>query len=279
MGIPKATSFEYGEQYQLNQAKKFRDRNNNHWRARIDLAKTLVERYSAPRLQGKSDQEVTVVDVGCSVGTFAIEFAKTGYRSFGVDFDMSALELARQLAQEENVSPEFICGDVADWPSNLPSIDIAVCFDIFEHLHDDELGAFLVSIKKQLSENGSLVFHTFPTQYDYIFFTRAYIRNLMTPFKHLSPRKFDVVTKAYASLLDVAYLLRRGQTYRESIRAYGHCNPTTVERLSHILRRVGYEILALESSNLYQTHESVQRQFQRQPITHRNVYGVAVPRR
>ncbi len=35
------------------------------------------------------------MDVGCSIGTFAIEFAAKGYRSFGIDFDQTALDIAR----------------------------------------------------------------------------------------------------------------------------------------------------------------------------------------
>ena len=249
----------------------------NHWKSRIDLSKTLLERYSLPVLQGKPNQEVIVVDVGCSIGTFAIEFAKMGYSSFGIDFDSSALEIARQLAQEENVSPEFICGDISDWADNFPKIDIAICFDIFEHLHDDELGALLTSIKRHLSKEGSIVFHTIPTPYYYIFFKKAYIRYFLMPFKCLSPQKFNLIPKVYSSFLGIARLLMKGSTFKESIKMKGHCNPTTPERLNDILRRAGYKSLFLESSNLYKFHESIQKQFQHQPITHKNLYGVAIP--
>ena len=277
MNVQKPTSYEYGGEYQLKQAEIYRNRKSKHWKSRIDLAKTLVERYCLPRLQGKPVQKIIVVDVGCSIGTFAIECAKMGYQSFGIDFDRSALEIARQLAKEENVSPEFVCGDVSDWRGSFPRIDIAICFDIFEHLHDDELGAFLTSIKRQLSEEGSIVFHSFPTQYHYIFFGKAYIRYPLVPLKYLSSSKFNVVTKAYSSLLDIGLLIKEGLTYKERIKKSAHCNPTTPTRLGDLLRRAGYESLFLESSNLYEFKESIQKQFQHQPITHRNLYGVAVP--
>jgi 2-polyprenyl-3-methyl-5-hydroxy-6-metoxy-1,4-benzoquinol methylase len=74
------------------------------------------------------------------------------YQCYGIDFDPIVLEIASQLAKEENVSPKYVCGNIADWTSAFPPIDIAVCFDIFEHLHDDELGSFLTSIRKQLSK-------------------------------------------------------------------------------------------------------------------------------
>ncbi|HDZ61936.1 MAG TPA: class I SAM-dependent methyltransferase [Nitrospirae bacterium] len=276
----KETSYEYGEACQLRQADKYRSRENNHWKSRINLAHTLVDRYAISRLKGKATSDITVVDVGCSIGTFAIEFAKRGYRSYGVDFDPAALKIADQLSSEENVSPEFICGDIANWENKFPPIDIAVCFDIFEHLHDDELGSLLVSLKKQLSTDGSLVFHTAPTQYDYIFFRKwyRYLRYPLIPLSFISPTRFTRLVKAYASLVDLALLVVKGETYSESIRSSGHCNPTTLERLTWILKRTGYEIVFIETAQLYDFKKSIAKRFTGQPVTYRNLYGVAVPR-
>ena len=44
------------------------------------------------------------------------------------------------------------------------------------------------------------------------------------------------------------------------------------------LERSGYDIVYMKSSQLYPFQEPVQKQFSNQPITHRNLYGVAVPR-
>jgi len=277
---PKATSFQYGEECQLRQAEKYRNRKNNHWKFRIELSNDLVARYAVPRLKGKAVSDCIVVDVGCSIGTFAIEFAKLGYRSYGIDFDPEALKIARQLSAEENVSPEFVLGDISDWNHSFPPIDIAICFDIFEHLHDDELGALLTAIRKQLSREGSLVFHTTPTQYDYIFFGKGYryLRFPLLPFKFLSPPRFTKLVKAYSCLIDIALLFIKGSTYRESIKSMGHCNPTTKERLTELLKRAGYDIIYIESSQLYHFKQSIQKQFSNQPVTHRNLYGIAVPR-
>jgi 2-polyprenyl-3-methyl-5-hydroxy-6-metoxy-1,4-benzoquinol methylase len=278
-GKPKATSFAYGLKHQLRQAEKYRNRNNNHWRHRIGLAHDLVDRFSLPRLEGRSREETVVVDVGCSIGTFAIEFARAGYRSFGIDFDPAALEIAEQLSREENVSPHFVCGDVSNWTHDFPPIDIAVCFDIFEHLHDDELGSLLVSIRKQLSSAGSLVFHTFPTRYDHIFFDKGYLGIPLMPLGYLPTEAFSRITRAYSSLIDVTLALARGATHEETLRFAPHCNLTTPQRLTDTLKRAGYEVLFLDSKNLYELKAWIQRRFAKQPITYRNIYGVAVPAR
>jgi 2-polyprenyl-3-methyl-5-hydroxy-6-metoxy-1,4-benzoquinol methylase len=111
---PKATSYQYGEEYQIQLAEKYRNRHTNHWKIRVELANRLVSQYALPRLKHKGANDVIFVDVGCSIGTFAIEFAKLGYRAYGVDFDPKAIELARRLCCEENIHAEFICDDIAN---------------------------------------------------------------------------------------------------------------------------------------------------------------------
>ena len=203
--------------------------------------------------------------------------AKQGYRSYGIDFDTKALRLARELCNEEKVNVEFVCGDVSDLDQIFPSIDIAVCGDVFEHLHDDELGSFLVSIKKQLSKEGSLVFHTFPTQYDYLFYGKSFFRFCLIPFKFLSASRFNKVVFAYAALIDIVFLIIKGLTYKEYIKYHAHCNPLTKERLNEIFIRAGYNIIYMQTSQLYPFHQKIQNQFNKHHIVHRNLYGVVKP--
>lgn len=270
----RKTSAEYGQEYQINQANKYRNRANNHWQKRIALCFDLVNRYVVKNLN-KSPQDSIVVDVGCSIGTFAIEFAKLGYQSFGVDFDSSALEIAGQLSQEEKVSPKFICGDISEWSDiSLSQIDIAICFDIFEHLHDDELGSFLQSIKKILSRNGYLVFHTFPTQYDYIFFSKRYICWPLIPFKNVRTSRFDKLVKIYSLFLDIYFLIRSGKIHKDMIKNSQHRNPLTKERLEDIFLRGGFKIIYLESSQLYPFKKDIQNIFSKQSVSYRNLFGV-----
>ncbi|MFX0197073.1 MAG: class I SAM-dependent methyltransferase [Candidatus Hodarchaeota archaeon] len=267
----------YGKEYQLNQLEKYRNRNNNHWKHRIGLAFTLVEKYARPRLREKAIRDIVVFDVGCSIGTFAIEFGRLGYRSYGVDFDPEALQIAKTVCNEEKVSAEFVLIDISDWPDNLPPIDIAICFDLFEHLHDDELGILLYYLRKQLSRQGSIVFHTFPTQYDYLFYSKKYLKFPLIPFRNLSVSKFNRIVKIYASLIDVGFLLNKGRTHKEYIKDSQHCNPLTEERLKDVLLRTGFNLLFMESSQIYPFQKSTQQLFWRQPVSYRNLYGVAEP--
>ena len=70
-----------------------------------------------------------------------------------------------------------------------------------------------------------------------------------------------------------------GKTYNERIEKLSHCNPTTKDRLSSVLNRAGYEIAFIETDNIYPFHPRIQKQFSNQPSAHRNLYGVAYPKK
>jgi 2-polyprenyl-3-methyl-5-hydroxy-6-metoxy-1,4-benzoquinol methylase len=272
-------AFPYGEAYQLEQVEKHRARASNRWRDRIALAHELVERWALPRLAGRAIADISVLDVGCSVGTMAIEFALRGYRAAGVDFDGAALDIARALCREEGASVEFYQGDVADWRKLADrALDIVVCFDIFEHLHDDQLGSMLRAIRREMSPRGTLIFYSFPLQFDYLFFSRDLLSWPLLPFRPLGPARFARLARAYASLLDAGLLLATGATYKERIKDLSHCNPTTPERLGEILLRSGFDIAYIETGNIYPDKPHIKRRFARQPIAHRQVFGAAYPR-
>jgi 2-polyprenyl-3-methyl-5-hydroxy-6-metoxy-1,4-benzoquinol methylase len=276
---PKATSYPYGVAYQREQVQKHRERHTNHWQPRIALAHRLVDEWVLPRFEGRKPSDITIVDVGCSIGTMAIEFALRGFRARGVDFDASALAIARELCREERVTVEFFQGDVADWHDGSGElVDVALCFDIFEHLHDDELGAMLQTIRRQMSPQGALVFYSFPLQFDYIFFSRAYLSWPLVPFRWFTTTRFQSLTRAYASLLDAGLLIATGRSYRERIKKQAHCNPTTPTRLWDLLTRAGYEVASMETANIYPFKPKVRQRFAGQRIADRQVYGVAYKR-
>jgi len=279
---PKETSFEYGSDYQRRQAEKYRDR-GLRWDIRFELARRLLTDYASPRLGNRPPAETVVVDVGCSIGTFAIELAKLGYRTYGIDFDPEAIRIAGELVAEAGVSADFVCGDIAEWSAAFPPIDVAVCFDIFEHLHDDELGAFLAAVRKQLAPNGCLIYHTCPTELRHLFLGGSKVAAFpLLPFAWMPEGAFMAIARSYAAALDAAALLFTGRNRRDRIKNKGHCNPTTKARLDDILRRAHFESLLIETAPMYSGKRAierfVQKAFSRQTISHNNLYGVAVPK-
>jgi SAM-dependent methyltransferase len=286
---PKETSYQYGREYQdamlgyYYESKVASETNTEY--LRVQLAHRLVDDYALPRLGGRRAEDVTFVDVGCSVGLFAIEFSKRGFAAYGVDFDPVALEIAERLNQEEGAGARFLRMDIADWSLEAP-IDVALCFDIFEHLHDDEIGALLNSLRRKMSPRGSLVFHTLPQQYDYLFWDagRGLIRfpTALRPFRRMRPHRFTRLVEVYAALRDLRSMCRRGggRPHREAIKMDDHCNPLTRGRLEDILARAGYEVVHMDSGFLgdSQLDPRDRAEFHGQPVTHRSLYGVAAPK-
>src|SRR5262245_11208989 len=91
----KATSYSYGDAYQRQMLVYYRQLKTASENSTVvetyRLVRELIDR--AHSMQGRRKQDTIVVDVGCSVGTFAIECSKMGFRSFGVDFDKNAIDL------------------------------------------------------------------------------------------------------------------------------------------------------------------------------------------
>lgn len=274
-----AESPAYGRAYQLQQLEKYRQRAVNHWSTRIALAQDLVSTYALPRMGKTPHNKVQVVDIGCSIGTFAIEFSKAGFDAVGVDLDAESLELARQLAQEEGVSPRFVHSDLGAWDGGGRPIDIAIAFDIFEHLHDDQIGALLATIRRRLSSNGTLVFHTFPTEFDFLFFeNEGRLADPLVPFARRPPREFERRTRVLAMQLDAGAVEKGGLPRRDAIRLEQHCNPLGERRLRFMLERAGFEVSMIRTAQLYPYGKDLADRFKGQPIVDRNLFGAAIPR-
>jgi len=283
---PKLTSFSYGSSCQKQmikyyyQSKEKNDKNSEY--VRVELAKMLVNTWALPRFSPKNPSSLTLVDIGCSVGLLAIEFSKIGYDTYGVDFDPAAIEIAQKLNLKDKGSASFFNMDISDWNFDK-SIDIALCFDIFEHLHDDELGAMLCGIKKNLSKDGCIVFHTLPLQFDYLFWNQSRLKIefpfILSIFKNISSKKFSRMVKIYSLIFDIFNIMRYDATHKELIKKDGHCNPLTKERLEDIFLRAGYKLIFFESGFLGDSQFDLDQRdyFYKQPITHRSLRGVAIP--
>jgi 2-polyprenyl-3-methyl-5-hydroxy-6-metoxy-1,4-benzoquinol methylase len=288
-GKPKASSYEYGRGAQEQMLKYYRQSKipsaSNHEYLRVVLAFDLVKKWALPRLSHKEPGDITVVDIGCSIGLFAIEFAKRGYKAYGIDFDPAAIEIARRLNDEENASAQFVQMDVADWNRKFQPIDIAICFDLFEHLHDDELGALFYAMRSQLSKDGCIVFHTLPQKYDYLFWNGkkgiVEFPRVLWPFVDWRSNRFSRIVEIYALIRDIVSLCKGNVTHKKAIKKADHPNPLTKESLSDILERAGYEVLTMATGFLgeIQVDPRHRAQFLKQPVTHRSIYGVSVPRK
>jgi ubiquinone/menaquinone biosynthesis C-methylase UbiE len=109
-----------------------------------------------PPLDGR-----TFLDIGCGMGTFAIEAAKSGAQSTGLDMMPQALSAARRVAAKEHAhTAHFIQADAVAMPLPDASIDVALAADLTEHLDDNTLDGVLRSTARVLRPGGTLVLYT-----------------------------------------------------------------------------------------------------------------------
>ena len=263
----------YNESYRNSQLSKFRNRNDNHFGKHILLAKRLVAEYG-------SDSSSTLLDLGCSIGTLALEFALEGYKTIGLDFNYKALGQGRELARELGCCPKWVCGDAGSF-SLREKVDVVVCFDLFEHLSDDVIKRALACVRENLKPNGVFVFHTFPTLYNHVFYEGVLTCLPLIPFRNLSEDRFEALVHGYAHFLDLFYLLRYGRTHKMVIDETVHSNPLSKEALKAFLLEAGFDIAvletALDSINPLKPYQGrlAKKFFSNQPVAHRSIWGVA----
>lgn len=99
-----------------------------------------------------------ILDIGCSGGLHAIEFAKRGYSVIGLDIEPSAIELARRRSRNNRV--EFRTMDIdRDDPSALGKFDLIYSIgNVLSHVRKDSLPDILGKIRGSLNEDGILLF-------------------------------------------------------------------------------------------------------------------------
>lgn len=268
-------SFEslYTPVYVERQLEKFRNRYQNHWKAHLDLVERLSEEYA-------SSQPASMLDLGCSIGTFALEFACKGYVTYGLDLDVKSIEIAKRLSGEIGCSPQWIQSDATDFIIDR-AVDFVVCFDLLEHLADSQIRKMLICVKNSLKKDGVLIFHTFPTRYDHIFFKNNFFCIPLIIFRNYDSGRFKRIVGCYSQLLDFYYLLTRGKKWKAIIADTVHPNPLSVERIEHFLEDAGFVIevidTGLDSVNALKPGQGrvAKRFFSHQPVAHRSIWGVA----
>lgn len=263
----------YTPTYVQRQLDKFRTRHQSHWKAHLELAESLAQRFAPV-------PPVRMLDLGCSIGTFALEFALKGYETVGLDLDEKSLEQGRELAREMGVNPEWICADATQFNLDAP-VDFVVCFDLLEHLFDDQIRGMLRCVHESLRPGGVFLFHTFPTQYDHVFYRNNLFPLALVPFRNLPPGAFASLTRAYAGMLDLYYFARRGKSWKSIIRDTVHPNPLSAKRVATLCEEAGLQVELLETGldrvNALKPGQGVvaKRYFAHQPVAMRSIWGSA----
>ena len=95
-----------------------------------------------------------LLDVGCGAGGTVAAAARTGRDVTGIDIALRWLVIAQKRLQEEGLSGELVCGDIANPPFADKAFDCVIATDLFEHLPDPDAGAG--AIRSLLAPSGQI---------------------------------------------------------------------------------------------------------------------------
>jgi ubiquinone/menaquinone biosynthesis C-methylase UbiE len=84
------------------------------------------------------ESKTNVLDLGCGIGRHSLELARRGFLVTGVDRTKSYLENAEKIAKEEDLTIEFILGDMRTF-TRLDTYQLAISmFTTFSYFEDPE---------------------------------------------------------------------------------------------------------------------------------------------
>lgn len=96
----------------------------------------------------------TVVDLGCGRGRHAIPLSRRGYRVTGVDLSETMLSLARERAQREGASVEWVREDMRTFVRRGAFDACLSLFTSFGYFGDEENQCVLENVARSLKEGG-----------------------------------------------------------------------------------------------------------------------------
>jgi 2-polyprenyl-3-methyl-5-hydroxy-6-metoxy-1,4-benzoquinol methylase len=118
-----------------------------HQQWRVDWFGALIKKHSKQK-----DQRFRLLDLACLEGLFAVEFARAGATTIGVEIREGHIEKARFAARALGLSNcAFVQADVRKMP-DLGRFDAVLCAGILYHLDFPDCVTFLEDIAKRSSD-------------------------------------------------------------------------------------------------------------------------------
>ncbi|MCD6219054.1 methyltransferase domain-containing protein, partial [Candidatus Calescamantes bacterium] len=119
------------------------------WKPRIDMVLKQVESW-----KGKK-----VLDMGCGIGTFAIETAKRGAEVIAVDSFDESIRISKEMVKKYGLinKVKVIRANILTLPLQANTFDVIIIADVIEHIVDSSK---LLDEIKRVGKEGSIVICT-----------------------------------------------------------------------------------------------------------------------
>ncbi|MNJ91263.1 Ubiquinone biosynthesis O-methyltransferase [compost metagenome] len=118
------------------------------------LRSTIAE--NVPVVSGKR-----ALDVGCGTGTTAFTLAKIGFVVTGIDISETAIQMGRDLAEQQNLDIQFVAGDVLELEKLNEKFDVIYdshCLHCI--VFEEDRSKVLAGAKKSLMDSGIFILDT-----------------------------------------------------------------------------------------------------------------------
>ncbi len=146
---------------QQEQARSYFHQSARDWQSKADGQR---DEYNVIQARNRATLDIIsrlpsvsdFLDVGCGTGQLAIDVAKLGIRSVGLDFAPDMIRIAKENNAKESASALFACSSFFEAQHAPTSYDVISAQGVIEYISLDELEIFLGLCSAALRAGGSL---------------------------------------------------------------------------------------------------------------------------
>jgi len=233
----------YNKEFIERQLTKYLNSDNNFWKEKLKSIFQLTGILS----------NMSILDLGCGIGTCALEYAKMGNVTFGVDFTLGAVQAGKDLVRQRGIRNCFFCvGDISRMPIKDNMFDVIIASDIVEHLTPEALNKTLAECKRILRSGGKLFIYTWPTKYYHIFGSKAFLPFIL-PFFWFPKRFFKkYIEFLFSYPVQFYYKIRKGKALNEIMKQSNHPGLLLKDILKESLLNQNFMVIDIYVKNLYE---------------------------
>lgn len=112
--------------------------------------KTLVELVESGKVK-----PCKTIDLGCGAGYYAIYLASRGFDIAGIDISPTAIKIAKEKAEKENVKCIFIVADVLGSLDEVKdTFDFAYDWSLLHHVYPEHREKYIENVNRILNSGG-----------------------------------------------------------------------------------------------------------------------------
>jgi 2-polyprenyl-3-methyl-5-hydroxy-6-metoxy-1,4-benzoquinol methylase len=97
----------------------------------------------------------TILELGCGAGNYVMYLSGKGYKTTGIDFSETAINMARKSSEEKKLDCKFIVADVTKDLSELnTSFDFVYDWELLHHIFPEQRFKYVNNVYKLVKPGG-----------------------------------------------------------------------------------------------------------------------------